>query len=113
MNKIIIITSSDKGSGIVIMDTNKYIEKLKSLLYDANTYIKKQETVNINTRSIKQSRNCYKMKTRTRLIPPYYTETIRFTQKTHTTCLSDPLCPESSGHPTTPSLGTVNPTHIN
>lgn len=68
MNKIIIITSSDKGSGIVIMDTNKYIEKLKSLLYDANTYIKKQETVNINTRSIKQSRNCYKMKTRTRLI---------------------------------------------
>lgn len=63
MNKIIIITSSDKGSGIVIMDTNKYIEKLKSLLYDANTYIKKtrnskyKHTFNKTVKKLLQNEN--------------------------------------------------------
>ena len=38
-NKNLIITSADKGGGIVIMNTNTYDEKMFELLNDTNTYL--------------------------------------------------------------------------
>lgn len=39
----IIITSADKGGGIVIMDRSDYLEKMNDLLKDGNVYQKKKE----------------------------------------------------------------------
>ena len=41
-NKNIIITSSDKGGGVVVMDKTEYEQKMNDLLNDSNTYVKQQ-----------------------------------------------------------------------
>lgn len=53
-NKNLIITPFNKRSGIVIRDTNLYIEKLESHLND-NTYITNEQTVNINTQKFNKT----------------------------------------------------------
>ena len=41
-NKNIIITSSDKGGEVVVMDKTEYEQKMNDLLNDSNTYVKQQ-----------------------------------------------------------------------
>jgi hypothetical protein len=39
MNKSIIIKKADKGGGIVVLDNNKYLNQINTLLLDAKTYL--------------------------------------------------------------------------
>ena len=126
----IIITTADKGGGVVIMNYEDYVEKMKTLLLDPNTY-RSEKTGTCKIRSDKFNKQARKLlrqseqgkKMQYLLEEKPTSPKMRGQPKTHKQGI--PMRPITSGigsaphrlakhlaKPLTQCLGTISPTHL-